>query len=160
MHNLPWILLRDFNILRGTNEITLTNPNLHSMIDFNKLIFDLQIQKLLLIGRTYIWSNKRPKPSFTKLDRVFLSSHWATLSSHAPYLSDPPTTSSNHAPLSLRFKLVDNLWSRSFQFEKHRLLSAEARDIIYQAWHSITLTPNIDNIILYKFQQVHTQMTT
>jgi endonuclease/exonuclease/phosphatase family metal-dependent hydrolase len=103
MHNLPWILLGDFNIIRDVNDTTSANPNLHSIIDFNLLITDLQLQDLPLNGRIYTWSNKRPQPS-SKLDRIFLSQHWDNLASHNPYLFDLPTTTSDHAPLGLKLK--------------------------------------------------------
>jgi hypothetical protein len=35
MHDLPWILLDDFNILRDIDETTSNNPNTHSIIAFN-----------------------------------------------------------------------------------------------------------------------------
>jgi hypothetical protein len=90
------------------------------MIEFNQLVLDLQLQELPLIGRMFTWSNKRPQPSFSKLDKAFLSDHWADLSSHTPYLLDLPTTTSDHAPLGLHFKRIDNLTNRTFQFERYQ----------------------------------------
>jgi Reverse transcriptase (RNA-dependent DNA polymerase) len=130
LHDMPWLIMGDFNILRDPRETTSQNPNLHSMLDLNLLISNLQLQELPLTSRTYTWSNKMPQPSFSKLDRILLSEHWADLSSHIPYLSDLPTTTSDHTPLTLNFKRTDNLTSRSFRFERYWLLSEEARDIV------------------------------
>jgi exonuclease III len=44
MHDLPWILLGDFNILRDIQDTTSQHPNLHSMIEFNQFILDLNVK--------------------------------------------------------------------------------------------------------------------
>jgi hypothetical protein len=67
---------------------------------------------------------------------VLLSQHWANLTNHYPYLFDLPTTTSDHAPLGLRFKRIDNNMTKTFHFEKHWLRSMEARDIVHASWHS------------------------
>jgi hypothetical protein len=100
MHDLPWTLMGDFNILREGNDTTSINPNLHSMIDFNLLILDLQLQELPLIGRTYTCSNKRPQPSFSKLDRVFLSQHRtiSPLTFHTSQIYQQPRQTTRRSP--------------------------------------------------------------
>jgi hypothetical protein len=75
LNDLPWILLGDFNIIRELSDTVAVNPNTHSMLAFNTLIADLELQKLTLFGRQYTWSNKRLTPSFSKLDRILLSKH-------------------------------------------------------------------------------------
>jgi hypothetical protein len=73
LNGLPWLLLGDFNIIRDLSDTTATNPNTHSMLAFNTFIADLELQKLTLFSRQYMWSNKRPTPSFSRLDRMLLS---------------------------------------------------------------------------------------
>jgi exonuclease III len=68
LHDLPWILLGDFNLLRDTSESTSYNPNIHRMIEFNDMIDDLDLNEIQLFDRSFTWSNKRPNPSFSKLD--------------------------------------------------------------------------------------------
>jgi hypothetical protein len=160
MHDLPWNLMEDFNILRDVNDTTSANPNFHFMVDFNQLITDLQLQDLPLNGRAYTWSNKRPQPSFSKLDWVLLPQHWANLSNHKPYLSDLPTTTSDHAPLSLRFKRIDCITTRAFRFGKHWLRLTEARDIVHASWHSIPVTSNIAKDLIRKFAKVCRALTS
>jgi hypothetical protein len=46
LHDLPWILLGDFNILRDPSESTSTNPNTYSMHDFNDMIDDLKLHEI------------------------------------------------------------------------------------------------------------------
>ena len=47
------------------------------VLGFNDLIRDLEIQDIPLNNRAFTWSNKRPDPVFSKLDRFFLSTHWS-----------------------------------------------------------------------------------
>jgi hypothetical protein len=122
MHDLSWLLLGDFNILRDNEDTTLSNSNLHCMIDFNQLISDLQLQEFPLISRNYTWSNKMQQPSFFKLDMVLLSAHWAALTSHTSFLLDLPATTFDFVPLSLRFKRIDNSLSRSYHFERYFII--------------------------------------
>jgi hypothetical protein len=150
--------MRDFNILWETSETITSNPNLHSMHNFNQTISDLQLQELPLIGCNYTWSNKRPQPSFSKLDRIFLSNHWTTLTTHLQYLSEIQTTTSDHTLLSLMIKRINNLISRSFHFEKHWLVSEEAWKVFHWTWHSIPLMIKIANNFVQKTDQVCKQM--
>jgi hypothetical protein len=158
MHDLPWVLLGDFNMLRDPDETTVANLNLQYMTDFNQLISDLNMNELPLIGRTYTWSNKCSAPSFSKLDRTLLSSHWAMLTTHAPYLIDLSVTTSDHIPLLLRFKKIDGTQSRSYRFEKFWFMSDETREIILRAWHSVQLIPNIALNIIKKFNKVRKEI--
>jgi hypothetical protein len=160
MHDLSWILLGDFNIIRDVNDTTSTNPSLHFMFDFNQLITDLQLQDLPLNGRTYIWSNKRPQPFFFKLDCVFLSHHWDNLALHHTYLFDLPTTTLDHMPLGLKFKKIDITMTRSFRFETHWLMSMKANDIVHTTCHSITVIANIADDLLKKIAKVRRKMTS
>jgi hypothetical protein len=68
LHDLPWILLGDFNLLRDTSESTSYNPNIHRMIEFNDMIDDLDLNEIQLFDRSFTWSNKHPNSSFSKLD--------------------------------------------------------------------------------------------
>jgi hypothetical protein len=132
LNDLPWILLGNFNIIRELSDTTATNPNTHSMLAFNTLIADLDLHEPTLFSRHYTWSNKRPSPSFSK--------HWEALTSHIPHLCDLPAPTSDHSPLFLQFKCIDNLPYRSFCFERFWLRFSEARDIVHEAWHSVAVT--------------------
>jgi hypothetical protein len=65
LHDLPWLLLGDFNILRDPAESTSTNPNTHGMVEFNEMIIDLQMKEIPLYGRSFTWSNMLPNPSLS-----------------------------------------------------------------------------------------------
>lgn len=115
-NDLPWLLIGDFNLLRDIEDTTRAVRNLGSMMEFNNFIADANLIEAPLRGRTYTWSSKRPVPTFSKLDRAFISYHWN--SSGASYdLKDLPTTASDHAPLLLTIKPHSNPIKRRFRFE-------------------------------------------
>jgi hypothetical protein len=58
LHDVPWILLDDFNIIRALSDSTSQNPNTHAMLDFNNVIHDLELNKIRLNDRSFTWSNK------------------------------------------------------------------------------------------------------
>jgi hypothetical protein len=158
LHDLLWILLGDFNILRDPSESTSVNPNTHSMHDFNDMIIDLELHEIQLRGCSFTWTNKRPNPSFSKLDRVLLSNHWDSLTSHIPYLTDLPAPTSDHAPLILRFKIIDNHTYRSFSFQRHWLKYEEARDITRNAWESVPPSSNPTTNLIFRTKKVQQEM--
>jgi hypothetical protein len=159
LHDIPWIILGDFNIIRDPGDSNSTNPNLHYMLPFNDLINDLDLHEIQLFGRQFSWSNKRPIPSLSKLDRTFLSNHWAALNTHIPFLSDLPTPTSDHVPLTLRFKDITNQRHRTFFFERHWLQFTEAQQIVHSEWHSVAVTNNPANDLLLKFKRVRHNIT-
>jgi exonuclease III len=133
LHDLTWIILGDFNIIRNPNDSSSTNPNTHSMIPFNDLISDLDLQKKQLNGRSFTWSNMRRNPTLSKLDRIFLSNHRSSLTNLIPYLSDVPTATSDHVPITLKFHDQNRQRHRAFFFERHWLQFSEALDIVHTA---------------------------
>jgi exonuclease III len=43
LHDIPWIILGDFNIVHDPGDSNSTNPNLHYMLPFNDLINDPEL---------------------------------------------------------------------------------------------------------------------
>jgi hypothetical protein len=159
LHDLPWQLLGDFNITRDLAKSTSTNPNTHDMVEFNEMIADLQMREITLYGRSFTWPNMRPNTSFSKLDRMLLSQHWDSIASHISYITDLPTPTSDHAPLSLKFKKIDNQVYRTFTFERHWLQYDEAMVLSREAWDLVQPTNNPAKNLIEKFKRV-TRVTT
>lgn len=129
---VPWIILGDFNMIRNMEESTGGNRNLGVMMEFNNTLSELNLMEVPLSGRTYTWSSKRPSPTFSRLDRVFLSVHWA--SAGASYnLVDLPGTASDHIPLLLNIK-PHSQQRRYMRFENYWLMHREVFDIVRDAW--------------------------
>jgi hypothetical protein len=95
--------------------------------------------RLPLQGRSFTWSNKRLTPTFSRLDRALLSSYWALGLTHT--LCDLPNTTSDHAPSLLFIKPIVCPTKRCFRFENF-WLNEEIKDIISQAWSSVTYSSN------------------
>jgi hypothetical protein len=159
LHDVPWILLDDFNIIRETSETTSRNPNTHSMLEFNNMIHDLELDETRLNGRCFTWSNKRPSSSFSNLDRVLLSHHWNSFANLIPTLTDLPTPTSDHALLSLKFKKIDNNSYRAFRFERHWFKYMEMQDLVNNTWNTPPSSRNITLTILFKLKLVRTTAT-
>lgn len=115
-NSLPWLILGDFNLFRDITDTTGEVRNLRTMLDFNNFIDDIGLFEVQLQGRAFTWSNKRPSPTFSKLDRVLLSSHWNDCDASFD-LRDLPATASDHVPLMLRITPHINPPKRHFKFE-------------------------------------------
>lgn len=99
----PWILAGDFNLVRWMIDRSGDFRSIPLMDLFNQFIQDAALIDIPLKNRQYTWSNKRPQPTFSKIDRVFVSTHWnityplITLEALEMMVSD-------HAPLLLTCK--------------------------------------------------------
>lgn len=73
----PWILLGDFNLVRRLTDRPRDPTSMALMSLFNDLIRDLEIINIPLTNRAYTWCSKRPVPTFSHTDRVFMTPGWA-----------------------------------------------------------------------------------
>lgn len=145
MNDYAWILMGDFNLLRSELDTTSQVTNIGTMQDFNNFIDEAGLFETPLQGRTFTWSNKRPRPTFSKLDRVLLSGHWNTFGASVT-LGDLPTTASDHAPLSLRLKPHVDRGKKQFKFENFWLKYDGIQEVVQSAWNSVVNTDPAKNI--------------
>lgn len=75
--NLPWLLAGDFNLVRWLVDRSSGTYSFRLMDLFNSFISDVGIIDTQLHNRSFTWTNKRPCPSFSKLDRIFTSVDWS-----------------------------------------------------------------------------------
>lgn len=76
MVNYPWIIAGDFNLLRWITERS-TGATCFDLMDlFNQFIRVASLVDVPLKNRAYTWSSKRPRPTFSKLDRVLTPAEW------------------------------------------------------------------------------------
>lgn len=101
--HLPWILLGDFNLARWLSDRPGDFRGMSLMQLFNDLIRELEIVDIPLSNRAFTWSSKRPQPSFSRIDRVFLSPDWHI---HFPVvtLQALEVVVSDHCPMLLTCK--------------------------------------------------------
>ncbi|KAJ3691188.1 hypothetical protein LUZ61_020352 [Rhynchospora tenuis] len=123
------------------------------MLAFNSLIAQLNLVEIPLTGRKFTWSSKRPTPSFSRLDRAFLSHSWLSLQLSFT-LADLPATTSDHAPLLLTISTLTRRPKRIFKFETFWLNYPEVFTIVQQAWQEASLSPDCVQGLLQKFKSV------
>lgn len=70
----PWIMAGDFNLVRWLIDRSGSLRGFRLMDLFNEFIQKYGLVDIQLRNRLYTWSSKRPKPIFSKLDRVLVSS--------------------------------------------------------------------------------------
>ena len=73
---LPILVGGDFNIIRRQNEKNKDNFNDRWPFIFNAIIESLDLREIDLSGRQYTWANRRPNPTYEKLDRILASVSW------------------------------------------------------------------------------------
>jgi hypothetical protein len=68
-----WIVLGDYNFIRGPADRNKPGGDINDMILFNDAINILGLIELPLEGRKFTWSNMQQDPLLEKLDWVFTS---------------------------------------------------------------------------------------
>lgn len=126
----PWILEGDFNQVRWVNDRSGDLRGLSLICEFNDVITDFEVLEIPLKNRKYTWSSKRSEPTFSKLDRVFLSADW-NLKFPTITLQALEMTVSDHAPLLLECKNLQTQ-RRQPRLETFWLKYKQASDIVSQ----------------------------
>lgn len=128
----PWLLAGDFNMIYSSEDKNNANINRALMGRFRRLVNDLELKEIPLLGRRYTWSNERSSLTLVKLDRVFCTTDWEdiypdnVLQSHA-------TTMSDHCPLILGLK--DGFGGKKqFHFESYWSQLAGFRETVEKSW--------------------------
>lgn len=96
----PWILLGDFNLVRGAADKNNGQLNAPLATTFNDYIQRLGVTEVQLSDRLYTWSNLQAHPILAKLDRVFTNND-LNYAFPFTYLSSLPKPTSDHTPLLL-----------------------------------------------------------
>ncbi|XP_078173294.1 uncharacterized protein LOC144567116 [Carex rostrata] len=106
--------------------------NFTVMDRFNEVLDDLQVLEIPLKNRLYTWSNKQPGPSFSKLDRAFLSTHW---SSQFPSLTLEALelSASDHFPLVLTCKQLQTT-PKPYRLERAWFNYPKLAEVVLSNW--------------------------
>lgn len=72
----PWMMAGDFNMIYSTDDKNNENLNRAMMGRFLRLVNDLELKEIPLMGRRYTWSNETDAPTLVKLDRVLCTADW------------------------------------------------------------------------------------
>lgn len=128
----PWLIAGDFNLIYRAEDKNNPNVDRAMMGHFRRLINDLGLREIELLGRRYTWSSERAAPTLVRLDRAFHMPEWESvfpdhiLHSTAAGISD-------HCPLILSLQNVPR-GKRRFHFECFWPKLAGFQDTVHAAW--------------------------
>ena len=91
------------------------NLNRSIMGRFRRLLDDLELKEISLLGRKFTWSNERDNPTLVWMDRAFCSVEWDDIFPDA-VLQSTTAGISDHYPLILGLKVCSQGKQR-FHFE-------------------------------------------
>lgn len=145
----PWIIMGDFNLIYKDEDKNNSIVNRAMMGRFRRLINDLGLKDIPLLGRKYTWSNGQDSPTLVRLDRMLCSLDWETLFPDC-LLQSASTDGSDHCPLLLG--LQDNKpGKRRFHFETFWTKLDGFMDTVAVAWSSVQTDNCPFNTLAKKF---------
>jgi exonuclease III len=113
----PWMIGGDFNLIYKAEDKNNGNLNKTMMGRFRRLLNELKLKELPLLGRKYTWSNERFSPTLVRLDKVFYAADSETLYPNS-VLQSSASMISDHCPLLLGLhELIQGI--RRFHFESY-----------------------------------------
>lgn len=151
--NHPWIIAGDFNLARWLTDRTGDMRGISLMCSFNDLITDLALMEVSLKNKSYTWSKHRPQPSFSKIDRVFVTGHWE---SHFPVtlLTALESTASDHSPLLLVCKQLQTQ-PKQYRLERFWFNFDEVKLMVNEVWSRKNSLADAVQFFDQKVQQMH-----
>ncbi|XP_028075540.1 uncharacterized protein LOC114277793 [Camellia sinensis] len=139
----------DFNEIRSLGERRGCIRRDRGMKDFNALIEGLELSDLPMQGRQYTWSSSSVRGSWSRIDRVLLSTEW--LEKYNFKLWGLPRGVSDHCPLLLMEDGKD--WGpKPFRFISAWILHPQFISVIKDAWFGIVITGWVGYVILEKLR--------
>ena len=137
LHNLPWLMLGDFNeVLCGEDKFRGNQVNLNRALEFKECLDECNMLDLGFTGPKYTWMNCRPITSLIleRIDRCFTNPGWRLLYLKA-IVTHFPRTFSDHCPILLELcKSSANNFNKPFCFQTMWLLHPDFYRVVQQAW--------------------------
>lgn len=127
-----WMITGDFNLIAAAADKSNTKINRRLMNAFRSKLNELELKELYLFGRRYTWSNEQQRPTFVKLDRLFVTTTWEVSFPEA-HLQALSTSGSDHCPLLLTCG-DPGPKKRKFRFETYWTKIEGFMDIIRESW--------------------------
>jgi hypothetical protein len=122
----------DFNLIYKAEDKSNNRLNRRLMTSFKEALNEAQLMEIDLKGRAYTWSNEQIDPTFTLIDRVFVTTEWNLLFPNAD-LQALPTMGSDHAPLLLTGDVTRANYT-GFRFESYWTLMLGIVETVQAAW--------------------------
>lgn len=101
LHNLPWLMLGDFNeVLCGEDKFGTNQVNLNKALEFKECLDECNMLDLGFVGPKFTWTNHRPISNLIleRIDRCFANLVWHLLYQEA-IVTHLPRTFSDHCPV-------------------------------------------------------------
>ena len=137
LHNLPWVMLGDFNDILSCDEKWGGNrPSNSRMFEFKNYLNACSMIDLGFFGPKFTWSNCHDVSSLImeRLDRALANPDWRILFPEAT-VSHLTRTHSDHCPILLTLcPIIPHVLPRPFRFENIWLSHSDFPKIVDQAW--------------------------
>jgi hypothetical protein len=137
LHNLPWVMVGDFNdIISGDEKWGGNSPVASRIAEYNNCMNTCSMLDLGFSGPKYTWSNGQDISTLImqRLDRAWVNSEWRILFPEA-YVTHLTRTHSDHCPILLSlWPSSQNSLPRPFRFENIWLSHPEFPTVVDKAW--------------------------
>jgi exonuclease III len=137
LHNLPWVMLGDFNDILSCDEKWGGNrPSNSRMSEFKNCLNACNMIDLGFSGPKFTWSNCHDVSSLImeRLDRALANPDWRILFPEAS-VTHLTRTHSDHCPFLLTLcPIIPHVLPRPFRFENIWLSHSDFPSIVDQAW--------------------------
>jgi hypothetical protein len=147
-HARPWLICGDFNLICRSMDKNNSRINHRLMVDFWRLLDNLELLELHLHGRLYTWSNEQAHSNLSKIDHTFASLHWCDIFLHHR-LRVAASSCSDHSPLLLHTN-VEASTTKRFRFESIWPKFLGYMEAVAMGWH-LTLQ-NVDACRVLDFE--------
>ena len=132
LHNLPWLMLGDFNeVLCDDDKFGGNHVNLNRALEFKDYLDECNMVDLGFAGPKFTWTNCRPISSLIleRIDRCFANLVWRILYPEA-LVTHLPRTISDHCPVLIEMCRVRvNQQNKPFRFQTMWLFHQDFREL-------------------------------
>jgi hypothetical protein len=128
----PWAVGGDFNLIYKVEDKNNQNVDRAMMGRFRRLLNELELVEIDLLGRQFTWSNEREAPTLVRLDRVFVTTDWDQLFPDC-ILQALASSISDHCPLLLGLR-DSFMGKRRFHFESFWPKLDGFMEVVQQSW--------------------------
>ena len=136
LHNLPWLMLGDFNeVLCNDDKFGGNHVNLNRALEFKDCLDECNMVDLGFVGPKFTWTNHRPISSLIleRIDRFF-ANPWRILYLEA-LVTHLPRTFLDHYPVLIELCRVSvNQQNKPFRFQTTWLFHQDFPRVVQQAW--------------------------
>ena len=137
LHNLPWLMLGDFNeVLSSEDKFGGNQVNLNMALQFKDCLDVCNMLDLGFVGPKYTWTNRRPISDLIleRIDRCFANPSWRVLYPKAT-VTHLIRTYSDHCPVLIElFGYTPSGQNKPFRFHTMWLLHPRFPNIVQEAW--------------------------